>query len=268
MRQLFSLFLASLILLVPSAVFADRQNELSFEALFGTWRATHFVVNETGMVYMLDSASADGLSIHFADEESIVLRVFANGELEQNYPYHWTQQENKLILHGEDDIEILCECSLSQDELQIISGATTLFLTRESDEDAMLEAQMTPRLQPGDISNAKIDYGTSGHFTQEQIDSAMTVVLNRFKRYLNCELHTLSYSSDEWSEQEFNYYRHHGKEGVTYVDGMVLLSSFHTPPEEKSDHSDGFNPDYEYSGWNWILLLTDKGTWDLITWGY
>ena len=149
-----------------------------------------------------------------------------------------------------------------------MTWTATLFLTRESDEDALLEAHMTPRLQPGDISKVKIDYGTSRHFTQEQMDSAMAVVLNRFKRYLNCELHTLSYSSDEWSEQEFNYYRHHGKEGVTYVDGMVLLSSFHTPPEEKSDHSDGFNPDYEYSGWNWILLLTDKGTWDLITWGY
>ena len=30
----------------------------------------------------------------------------------------------------------------------------------------------------------------------------------------------------------------------------------------------GLNPDQEYIGWSWILLQTEEGQWELITWGY
>lgn len=49
----------------------------------------------------------------------------------------------------------------------------------------------------GDVSQLKIDYGTSSTYTKEEMDSAMDVIKKQFLLFDGCELHSLSYMSDE-----------------------------------------------------------------------
>ena len=56
----------------------------------------------------------------------------------------------------------------------------------------------------GDISNVKIDYGTSSVYSKEEIDNAVEVIKKKFSSFEGCELHSLSYMSDEECNKEDN----------------------------------------------------------------
>ena len=43
----------------------------------------------------------------------------------------------------------------------------------------------------------KIDYGTSSTYSKEEMDSAVDVIKKQFLLFDGCELHSLSYMSDE-----------------------------------------------------------------------
>lgn len=150
-------------------------------------------------------------------------------------------------------------------------GIDQLVFNRLPEEEYAWWESLQPKNQLGDISHVEIDYGASEHFPREQMAAAMEVVKERFRdRYAGCELHHLSYSSDARSAREFEYYAgtQSQKTGKTYVDGIVILSSFHTPLEDQEAPDSDFEPDKEYTNWNWILLLTENGEWELVTWGY
>ena len=49
----------------------------------------------------------------------------------------------------------------------------------------------------GDVSQVKIDYGTSSTYSKEEMDSAVDVIKKQFLLFDGCELHSLSYMSDE-----------------------------------------------------------------------
>ena len=49
----------------------------------------------------------------------------------------------------------------------------------------------------GDISNVKIEYGTSSVYSKEDMDAAIEVIKEQFSSFEGCELHSLSYVSDE-----------------------------------------------------------------------
>ena len=48
-----------------------------------------------------------------------------------------------------------------------------------------------------DISKVKIDYGTSSVYSKEDMDAAIDVIREQFSSFEGCELHSLSYMSDE-----------------------------------------------------------------------
>ena len=48
-----------------------------------------------------------------------------------------------------------------------------------------------------DTSKVKIDYGTSSIYTEEDMSAAIDKILNEFSKMEGCELHSLSYSSDD-----------------------------------------------------------------------
>lgn len=43
----------------------------------------------------------------------------------------------------------------------------------------------------------KIDYGNSSLYSNEEMDSAIDVIKNKFSTFESCELHCLSYMSDK-----------------------------------------------------------------------
>ena len=135
--------------------------------------------------------------------------------------------------------------------------------------------------QPGDIiyntidenvaedveANAyEIDYGTSDIYTQEDMEAAVAAIMNAFENEweVKCEMHKLAYAGDERSQQELPNVQLRSE--APYAQALVMLSDFHTPanPEEAM----AFEPDYEYTDYNWILGRTEGGEWTIIDWGY
>ena len=49
----------------------------------------------------------------------------------------------------------------------------------------------------GDTSKVEIDYGTSSVYSKEEIDSAIEIIKKQFALFEGCELHRLSYMTDE-----------------------------------------------------------------------
>lgn len=135
--------------------------------------------------------------------------------------------------------------------------------------------------QPGDIiyntidenvvedveaNTYEIDYGTSDIYTQEDMEAAVAAIMNAFENEweVKCEMHKLAYAGDERSQQELPNVQL--RSDAPYAQALVMLSDFHTPanPEEAM----AFEPDYEYTDYNWILGRTEGGKWTVLDWGY
>ena len=133
----------------------------------------------------------------------------------------------------------------------------------------------TAELMPafGDTSHVKIDYGVSEHFGQEEMDAAIAVILADLKagEWSGFDLLQISYISDERSRRCFDeyvnrpQYAYRDKHGRPYVDGICFETSFMTRMTD--DGWTGFEIG-KFSGYKWILLLTEDKEWDIITTGF
>lgn len=117
--------------------------------------------------------------------------------------------------------------------------------------------------EPGNTSNAYVDYGKSGIYSKQDMDSAVNVTKKKFTEWDGCELHSITYKGDSISKDNVGYCNSL-KEGAGFTECIVFESSFHSP----QNGGDGFNPDEEYTGWSWHLARKDDGAWILLAWGY
>ena len=53
---------------------------------------------------------------------------------------------------------------------------------------------------------------------------------------------------------------------ATFTQCIFFESSFHSP--KKGEDAGAWNPDEEYTGWQWCLARTEGGPWILMTNGY
>lgn len=56
----------------------------------------------------------------------------------------------------------------------------------------------------GNTKNLVIDYGTSSIYTKDDMDEAIDVIKKQFSSFEGCELHSLSYTSDDACNNEDN----------------------------------------------------------------
>ena len=113
----------------------------------------------------------------------------------------------------------------------------------------------------GDIRPVRREISESVHFTAEDIESAMQIAEQYFKKeFEGCILWTMTYEESfsdrlapDWEE---NY---------NADEAIVLYSSFWVDGS-KADAC--FNPDSLYSNWQWVLTRNEGETWILQTWGY
>ena len=113
----------------------------------------------------------------------------------------------------------------------------------------------------GNVSDAQKIISDSAAFTQAEIENAMDTAIAHFKaEFEGCTLLEMEYDeshsqplSEEWAE---NY-------GAD--EAIILLSSF----EVDDKGGDGsFNPGETYRNWQWVLVRSGDGDWELKTWGY
>lgn len=114
-----------------------------------------------------------------------------------------------------------------------------------------------------DYKNVKIDFGQSELYSQQDMNAAIKVILNKFKTWNGCTLYTITYTNDERSKENVSYCNRL-KHNANFTEAIVFESSFHTP----KNGNNGFNPDEDYEGWSWFLAREGNGSWELLTWGY
>ena len=111
-----------------------------------------------------------------------------------------------------------------------------------------------------DVSQVEKIISTSAIYTQAEIENAMDVAIAYFRQeFEGCTLTQIRYepSRDAAGAQWAQTY---GAE-----EGIVLLSSF----DVDSSGGDGsLNPNSTYHNWQWILVRSGNGSWELKTWGY
>ena len=127
-----------------------------------------------------------------------------------------------------------------------------------------------PNQIPSDIA---IDYGKSDTYSKQDMNAAIELIEKEFATWEGCELHSISYTSDECNSKEnidwMNGLTESGNYTVTdknaeFTQCIEFVSDFHSP----KTGGDAWETDHEYTNWQWWLARTDNGEWNLITWGY
>lgn len=119
------------------------------------------------------------------------------------------------------------------------------------------------------MSDVTIDYGSSSIYSKEDMDAAIKAIKTVFKDYDGCELHSISYSSDDQCNTPdhiawMNELEAANDNKETFDQCIMFTSDFHSP----KNGGDAWNPDEEYTGWQWWLARSNGGKWKLMTWGY
>ena len=123
----------------------------------------------------------------------------------------------------------------------------------------------------GDVSKARIVYGTSNIYSREDMNTAISIIKEQFIKWDGCELHSIRYTDDDYCNTEDNIKwmnelaESRGCE-PTFTQCIAFFSDFHSPTDAKNKTA--FNVDSEYTNWTWYLARTDNGEWHLMSFGY
>ena len=133
--------------------------------------------------------------------------------------------------------------------------------------EIMARPGMTLEVWLGAASDAEpvVDCGTSERFTEEELEEAAVQVKCKFASFAGCELHALRYAGDACDSEENVRWANSLEEGQNYVQVVEFLSDFHTPLE---DGAYAWEPDTEYTDYQWWLARSEDGGWQLVSWGY
>ena len=115
--------------------------------------------------------------------------------------------------------------------------------------------------EDGDVSNVEIIPMESEIYSNEEINSAINVILERFKEnYNGCSLLEIEYIGDEKNDEYIDWAERNNKSEV-----IVFISDFKVAPNA----GDGIlNSDSEYKGYRWILVRNENENWTYADCGY
>ena len=116
----------------------------------------------------------------------------------------------------------------------------------------------------GTVSDVTIDYGTSEIYSEEEMKSAISLILDEFSTWEGCELHSIRYGTDACDSEENVRWMNELKEGQSYTHCIEFYSDFHSPVRDAG----AWEQDEEYTDWEWWLARSDDGEWELLSWGY
>ncbi len=113
----------------------------------------------------------------------------------------------------------------------------------------------------GDASEVQVITGTSDFYKEAEIESAMEVAMNYFrKEFDGCTMTKIAYNENKSQAAQTAWAENYGAE-----EGIVLYSSFQV---DASGGDGSFTPNSTYHNWQWVLTRNGGGKWVLRTWGY
>lgn len=113
----------------------------------------------------------------------------------------------------------------------------------------------------GNASQVQLITGESALFTEGEIEAAMEVAMNYFrKEFDGCTMTKIEYIESKSQPAALEWAQQYGAE-----EAIVLYSSFDV---DASGGDGSLNPNSTYTNWQWILTRDEGENWVLRTWGY
>ena len=125
-------------------------------------------------------------------------------------------------------------------------------------------AEQADEVRPADGTGDKAEAPASEIFSGEELTAAAALIQKEFDTWEGCELHRLDYAGDECCTRQNLRWLNRIGGGCRYIRCAEFLSDFHSPVEGGG----AWEPDTEYTNWQWWLGLGEGGEWELVTWGY
>ena len=159
-----------------------------------------------------------------------------------------------------EDFCILCKATVVYPDAQ---PSNKLLFLRCGDSGAeVTEVRDLPL--DAQAAQVEIDYGMSDLYTAEEMDAAIACIRREFDSWEGCELHSIRYFGDDQCTAENLEWLNSLGDGPEFTQCIAFVSDFHSPREAVG----AWNPDTEYTGWQWWLARTGNGDWELLNWGY
>ena len=109
-----------------------------------------------------------------------------------------------------------------------------------------------------------VDPGTSELYSVRDRLAAIVQILDQFDTWEGCEMHAIRYARDACNSEENLRWMNDLGDGDVFSQCIELVSDFHSPKEAYG----AWEPDAEYTEWQWWLARSEGGDWELLTWGY
>ena len=119
----------------------------------------------------------------------------------------------------------------------------------------------------GDTSKVEIDYGASSIYSKEEIDSAIEIIKKQFALFEGCELHRLSYMTDEECNDADNIEWMNDLRTDDNKEAFTQCIAFESSFCSLKKGGGTWEANEEYT-WSWWLARSEGGEWNLMTWGY
>ena len=110
-----------------------------------------------------------------------------------------------------------------------------------------------------------IDYGTSEIYTEDELKDAVIQIKCKFAFWGDIDLKSIRYAGDEKATDEMLAKMNEINPDGKYTQVAEFLMDFHTPKEIGELT---FNPDADYTDYQWWLARTADGGWEIVTFGY
>ena len=107
-----------------------------------------------------------------------------------------------------------------------------------------------------------IDLSGSTLYTEDELYDAMLAIKCKFASWAGCELHSIRYAGDEVNSEENLAWLNSLVEGGEFTQAAEFLMDFHSPVE---DGPYAWEPDTEYTDYQWWLARTENGDWEIVS---
>lgn len=122
----------------------------------------------------------------------------------------------------------------------------------------------------GSEAEETVDYGASELYTTEEMDSAIALINDQIGQWEGVELKSLRYAGDEAMTEE-NVAWLNELEGADsenpFTQVIEFVSDFHVGADIDQTVLT-FEPDTDYTDYQWWLARTEGGEWQLMSMGY
>ena len=206
-------------------------------------------------VYLYDGPVSEGTepaAVGLTIDEEVYNGQIAIGEDQKNF-----RSENGITAYDQPE---------GSHDYYFEAGENTFFMVtvnKDMDGDAVLN-----RFAVAPFSAVDDETPGSELFTHEDIIDATDKVMEEFDSWKGCEFLDIRYAGDDASSDENLAWLNELNEGAGYTQCMELLMDFHSPVEEEDLAGTAWEPDHDYTDYQWWLARTDGGEWTVVTFGY